>query len=113
MRNAQGNRGWAAVVAVIVTALTAAVAAPAQTFTTLLDFNSKNGGYPYFGPLVQGTDGNLYGATTYGGNNCPPFGCGTIFKMSPAGILTTIYSFCQQAGCADGTEPYAGIDGVS
>jgi uncharacterized repeat protein (TIGR03803 family) len=39
--------------------------------------------------LVQGTDGNFYGTTGYGGAN----GGGTIFRITPAGALTTLYSF--------------------
>ncbi len=27
---------------------------------------------------------------------------GTIFKLTPRGVLTTLYNFCSQAGCADG-----------
>jgi uncharacterized repeat protein (TIGR03803 family) len=48
--------------------------------------------------LVEGSDGNFYGTTTeFGAGNS-----GTVFKMTPAGILTTLYSFCSKAGCADG-----------
>ena len=52
--------------------------------------------------LVQGTDGNFYGTTVEGGANCPPLGCGTIFKITPSGTLTTLHSF----GGTDGTEPH-------
>src|SRR6202041_2858276 len=34
---------------------------------------------------------------------------GTVFKITPAGSLTTLYSFCSQANCADGATPYAGL----
>jgi uncharacterized repeat protein (TIGR03803 family) len=51
-----------------------------------------------YGPLLQGSDGNLYGATANGGSNS----LGSIFKITPKGVLTTIYSFCSQANCADG-----------
>jgi uncharacterized repeat protein (TIGR03803 family) len=64
----------------------AAVALPAQTFTTLYNFDGADGQYPY-APLVQGIDGNLYGATASGG----PSEDGEIFKMTPSGALTTIY----------------------
>jgi uncharacterized repeat protein (TIGR03803 family) len=41
--------------------------------------------------ILQGRDGNFYGTTADGGtNSCL---CGTVFKISPAGTLTTIYSF--------------------
>jgi uncharacterized repeat protein (TIGR03803 family) len=81
-----------------------AIAAPAQTFKTLQSFNSTDGANPYAG-LVQATNGNLYG-TTYGGG---PVGAGTVFKMTPTGTLTTLYSFCSQSGCTDGLGVIAGL----
>jgi uncharacterized repeat protein (TIGR03803 family) len=47
-----------------------------------------------------GTFGMLLG----GANNS-----GTIFKISLGGTLTTLYSFCAQPGCTDGTEPTGGL----
>ena len=62
------------------------------------------------GKLIQATDGNLYGTTSYGGTNCmSEGGCGTVFRITPAGSLTTIYSFCSQPSCADGVQPVAGL----
>jgi uncharacterized repeat protein (TIGR03803 family) len=56
--------------------------------------------------LVQATDGNFYGTTTGGGAYCwDSGGCGTVFQITPQGTLTTLYSFCPQAGCADGDWP--------
>jgi uncharacterized repeat protein (TIGR03803 family) len=55
--------------------------------------------------LVQATDGNLYGTTVQGGANCPPYGCGTIFKITPSGTLTTLRSF----NGTDGADPEAGL----
>jgi uncharacterized repeat protein (TIGR03803 family) len=81
--------------------------APAQTFTTLANFNKINGWAPYLGSLVQGTDGNLYGTTEYGGANKK--NSGTVFRLAPNGPLTTIYSFCSQLGCTDGAGPYGGL----
>lgn len=83
-----------------------AISASAQTFTSLIDFDVTNGGSPQ-SSLAQGPDGNLYGVTTYGGTSqtqCPA-GCGTVFKITPTGILTTIYSFCSQSACTDGQFP--------
>jgi uncharacterized repeat protein (TIGR03803 family) len=40
--------------------------------------------------LIQGSDGNLYGATSGGG---PTGNLGTIFKITPTGKLTSLYSF--------------------
>src|SRR5579863_9338622 len=77
-----------------------AIAASAQTFTTLVDFHGTDGGDPYTA-LVQGTDGNFYGATSTGGASAG----GTVFKVTPAGKITTLYSFCSQSNCADGANP--------
>ncbi len=89
-----------------------AIVSPAQTFTTLLSFNGTNGAYPYVMSLVQGTDGNLYGTTYQGGTgaNCTLYGgCGTVFKITTTGTLTTLYNFCSQPDCADGFQPAAGL----
>jgi uncharacterized repeat protein (TIGR03803 family) len=83
----------------------AAIASPAQTFTTLTTFDWSNGANPAYAPLVQGLDGNFYGTTNGGGPN----GSGTVFKVTPGGALTTLYSFCQQAKCVDGAGPPAGL----
>ena len=56
--------------------------------------------------LLQATDGNLYGTT---GGTCSSNGCGTIFKITPSGTLTTLYTFCSQSGCPDGDDPTAGL----
>jgi uncharacterized repeat protein (TIGR03803 family) len=79
---------------------------PAQTVTTLFSFGETNGLFPNTA-LVQGTDGNLYGTTPYGGINCVPSGCGTAFKITPNGTLTTLYSFCNFSQCPDGGKPFA------
>ena len=77
-----------------------AITSPAETFTTLANFNGINGANPQ-SSLVQGTDGNLYGTTQDGGAN----GYGTVFKITPGGLLTTLYSF----GLSDGAYPFAGL----
>jgi uncharacterized repeat protein (TIGR03803 family) len=95
------------VVAATLAALLAAKAAPAQaTFTTLVNFAWTNGADPLAG-LAQGLDGNLYGTTFYGGEFYQY--AGTIFKVTPTGSLTTLYSFCAQTNCADGDNPWAGL----
>jgi uncharacterized repeat protein (TIGR03803 family) len=68
--------------------------------------------------LIQGTDGNFYGVTAEGGtgqgeSGCLDLsgktrdGCGTIFSLTPSGVLTTLHDFCSVAACADGTNPNA------
>jgi uncharacterized repeat protein (TIGR03803 family) len=78
-----------------------AVCAQAQTFTTLAAFTGLNGEVPFFGPMVQDTNGNYYGSTVGGGKN----GAGAIFQLTSAGKLTNLYSFCALAGCTDGKNP--------
>ena len=74
---------------------------PSGTLTTLYSFARSDGDDPY-GGLLQGSDGNFYGTTTGGGASN---GNGTVFKITPRGILTTLYSF---AG-SDGANPYAAL----
>ncbi len=81
-----------------------AVGSPAQTFRSLVSFNGSDGAHPT-GSLVQDKHGNIYG-TTYGGG---AYDYGTVFKVTPKGTLTTLYSFCSQSGCSDGAYPYAGL----
>jgi uncharacterized repeat protein (TIGR03803 family) len=81
---------------------------PSGTLTTLYSFCAQSGcpdgDYPVAG-LVQASNGDLYGTTEYGGNGSP--GSGTVFKITPGGKLTTLYSFCAQSGCPDGRgSPY-------
>jgi uncharacterized repeat protein (TIGR03803 family) len=82
--------------------------------TTLYSFCSQmdctDGLNPLAG-LVQATDGNLYGTTYYGGVNTTScqYGCGTVFKVTPRGALTTLYSFCSQPNCTDGYRPITGL----
>lgn len=55
--------------------------------------------------LALAEDGNFYGTTESGGAN----GWGTVFRITPAGILTTLYSFCTNTNCPDGAGPYGGL----
>ena len=78
---------------------------PAGTLTTLHSFEGADGASP-FDALIQATDGNFYGTTTQGGTSTAcSFGCGTVFKITPAGTLTTLHSF----ESTDGSSPYAGL----
>lgn len=62
---------------------------------TLFNFRVSPG--TIVGNLVQAPDGNLYGTTTRGG----PIGQGTVFRVTPSGVLTTIVS--------DQANPAAGL----
>jgi uncharacterized repeat protein (TIGR03803 family) len=66
---------------------------------TCIDGSNPNG-------IILASDGSFYGTTVYGGDaaNQP----GTIFKITPAGRYTLLYSFCAEAGCADGEKPFFG-----
>ncbi len=86
---------------------------PDGIVTTLYSFCALQGcpdGYQPDG-LVQGADGNFYGTTVFGGLNTPAcLGlCGTLFKLTPQGALTTLYTFCSQKNCADGFGPEPGL----
>lgn len=85
-----------------------AVSARTQTVDFIYDFH-QSGQQSAATPVVQGTDGNLYGTAAGGGT------FGQIFRMTPGGALTTIYSFCSKTGCPDGenpdTSPILGSDG--
>lgn len=74
-------------------------------FLSLYSFGAAatDGSYPN-GPLVQASDGNLYGTTFMGG--CSD--SGTVFKIDSRGALATIHTFSG----ADGEEPEAGRLGV-
>jgi uncharacterized repeat protein (TIGR03803 family) len=89
---------------------------PQGKLTTLYTFclkggeNCSDGANPQT-PLIQGTSGNFYGTTFSGGNSNDG---GTLFEITPAGNLTTLYRFCSKAGqnCPDGTGPTGVIQGT-
>jgi uncharacterized protein (TIGR03437 family) len=92
------------------------IAAPAQTFTTLVNFNGANGANPEYVSLVQGTDGNFYGTTSKGGTTPEGVvmgnggsGLGAVFKMTPSGTLTTLYTFDPNDQANNGALPMAGL----
>jgi uncharacterized repeat protein (TIGR03803 family) len=82
---------------------------PSGAFTNLYEFSGgggPNGRGPQCG-LVQGSDGNFYGTTFWGGmtNSVYPLGAGIVFMITPAGDLTPAYQFSGQ----DGANPFAGL----
>ena len=78
-------------------------------YTVLHSFGAPDEGYVPFGGLTEASDGDFYGVTTNGGaNHCfqiPVAGgnCGTIFRMTPEGVVTTLHSF--GGSITDGVEP--------
>jgi uncharacterized repeat protein (TIGR03803 family) len=82
---------------------------PSGTLTTLYEFTGgSDGGTPDAG-LFQGTDGNFYGTTAYFPLNslgpCGFYGCGTVFKITSTGTLTTLHNFSE----TDGENPNGGL----
>jgi len=81
---------------------------PAGVETVLYSFGSS-GNSDGFNPaglgLVQGSDGNFYGTTSQGGSvtNCEG-GCGTVYKITPAGVESVLHSF-GGSGSSDGASP--------
>jgi uncharacterized repeat protein (TIGR03803 family) len=84
---------------------TLAVRAQAQSFTVLASFNGADGYSP--NAVVQGTDGNFYG-TAFGGG---AFGDGDVFRVTPTGEISTLYSFSCTATCYV-SDPYSMILGA-
>jgi uncharacterized repeat protein (TIGR03803 family) len=77
---------------------------PTGKLTVLHNFTSAEG-TPLSG-LVLGTDGNFWGTTYNGGHGgcVNNQGCGQVFKMTPAGKVTFLYTF---TGGNDGGNPVA------
>jgi uncharacterized repeat protein (TIGR03803 family) len=69
-------------------------------------FTGSDGAAPVAGVLADSA-GNLYGTTSGGGANNE----GTIFVLTPSGILKTLHNFCSTTACADGEIPFAGLIG--
>jgi len=76
-----------------------------QSFTACAGDVCAGAANPAYESLVQGTNGNFYGTTRGGGAHSS----GTVFRITPAGVLTTLYSFCALSGCVDGYEPEGGL----
>jgi uncharacterized repeat protein (TIGR03803 family) len=74
--------------------------------------NCTDGENPQAG-LIFDQEGNLYGIAGGGANDAcgrgNNVGCGVVFKLTPGGEETVLYSFCAQSNCADGASPYAGL----
>ncbi len=76
------------------------IATSGGTLATLYSFAHTDGALPD-APLLQGSDGNLYGTTFAGGLHDK----GTVFEITTGGSLTTLYTF----GFTDGANPQAGL----
>ena len=90
----KSSRMLAAFVAalVVITLAVATIPAQAQTYTDLHDFNASAGDPANFydqGVMPQGHDGEMYATSIDGGQ----FNEGTVFKISPTGTPTVVFSF--------------------
>ena len=75
-------------------------------FTTLYSFTGGKDGSTPDAAVVQGKDGNFYGTTAYGGKyDVDNGGDGTVFKVTSAGVLTSLLSFDN----TNGSDPEAGL----
>ncbi len=96
---------WKVVIIVVLMCAAFAISSSAQTLTTIYDFCSQtgcaDGGSP-FGGLVQGSDGNFYGAAS----NWNLAGYGTVYKLTASGTFTVLHTFTDES---DGAAPYAGL----
>lgn len=73
----------------------------------LYNFKGMKDGWDPLGPLVRDAAGNLYGTTDNpAGSHCGSLGCGTVFKVSPQGHDTVLYTF---TGGTDGGHPGGGL----
>lgn len=81
---------------------------PTGTFETLVHFTgtdgASRGGSPV-GSLILAADGFFYGTTGSGGDHDQ----GTLFKMTPAGVLTTLFHFNGADSTNNGIYPSAAL----
>jgi uncharacterized repeat protein (TIGR03803 family) len=80
------------------------------TENVLHSFNGTDG-YAPSSAVIFDQAGNLYGTTVGGGSTfCgESYGCGVVYKLAPnsdgSWSESTIYAFCSQKGCRDGSAP--------
>jgi uncharacterized repeat protein (TIGR03803 family) len=85
-------------------ALGAGPAGAVVTAPTLHSFVNSGGCQPY-GELIDGGDGYLYGTTSLGGSGVTN-PAGTVYRITPAGAFTSLYTFEFQV---TGDRPFAGL----
>jgi uncharacterized repeat protein (TIGR03803 family) len=79
---------------------------PNGTIKVLHAFSGGDDGANPVGGLTLGADGNLYGATSFGGGDAS---VGTVFRLSPSGKEKVLHSFDADVDVNDGFRPSAGL----
>ena len=59
--------------------------------------------------MIQASNGNLYGTTSYAGVSADHVAGGMVFKIISSGGIKPIYHFCALADCADGVAPQGAL----
>jgi uncharacterized repeat protein (TIGR03803 family) len=81
--------------------------------TTLHTFSGTDGSWPV-ASLMEASNGHFYGTTSQGGpasSICVSTGCGTVFEITPEGMLTTLHSFSGPDGLSPSGALVQGSDG--
>ena len=104
IENPLSGNGWKKCFALTLVLMATALVASAQTITTLHSFTFDDGANPNLVTPTQGGDGNIYATTSIGGSKTIGCFCGTAFKITPQGTLT---SFSLDG--TDGAIPDAGF----
>jgi uncharacterized repeat protein (TIGR03803 family) len=100
------KKQWMFALAVVIVAVSVTFPANSQTYSVLYNFGTHaNDPINPSGNLAQGRDGAMYGTSYDGG----VYGQGTVFKVSTAGKVNVLHSFCAQANCVDGSSPDGGL----
>jgi uncharacterized repeat protein (TIGR03803 family) len=81
---------------------------PKGEITTIYSFTGGVDGVSPSSSLAKGPDGNFYGTTSFNHDNTT---YGTIYKVTPAGVLTTLHTFTGPDGQFPSTELVLGNDG--
>jgi uncharacterized repeat protein (TIGR03803 family) len=81
---------------------------PEYAESVLYSFTGVSDGGNPVGKLTQDADGNMYGVT-YAGGSTTSSAYGTLFKITPTGVESVLYSFCRVTGCTDGARPAGAV----
>jgi uncharacterized repeat protein (TIGR03803 family) len=80
---------------------------PSGSLTTLHSFTGGSGGANPTTGMIQASDGNFYGSIDSGGTS----GYGYVYKVTPTGTFSTLFSFSGVDGAAPRGELTQGSDG--